>query len=58
MRNQPFKTTEPKDQSIRIRISTGDQAALRQAATLAELSVSDYIRSHSLAAAKRQGNDQ
>jgi uncharacterized protein (DUF1778 family) len=53
-----MRTTKAKDSHIPIRIAKGDKELLQQAATIAGLSVSDFMRSHSLVAAKCQGNDQ
>jgi uncharacterized protein (DUF1778 family) len=46
-----MRTTPSKDKSIRIRISERDRERLQQAAIVAGLSVSDFIRSNALAAA-------
>lgn len=46
-----MRTTPPKDSYIRIRISQSDKDALFQGATIAGLSVSDFIRINSLTAA-------
>lgn len=46
-----MRTTPNKDKSIRIRISQSEKDVLFQGATIAGLSVSDFMRSKSLAAA-------
>jgi uncharacterized protein (DUF1778 family) len=48
-----MRTTPSKDKAIRIRLSQGDKDALFMGATIAGLSVSDFIRSNALAAANR-----
>ena len=46
-----MRTTPSKDKSIRIRISQSEKDALFQGAVIAGMSVSDFIRINSLAAA-------
>jgi uncharacterized protein (DUF1778 family) len=48
---EAVRTMKPKSKEIRIRLTEEDKERLQQAAMVLGVSVSNFIRSHSLAAA-------